>query len=171
MTKRPLAKSGEPKVYLDEHLLQVANYAKTVVEAYRESWNLILGKDEADKVCNALLLASLTHDLGKACEGFQNDMAKSKQRWDFRHEVLSTSILLYHEKEDEIINLAAIAILTHHKGIRDNQLRNDCCYVPIPHQDIVKEATNRFYSKCTELKSYWDWIKDFLQSQPPLSQI
>ncbi len=83
MANEPLAKSGD--VTLHEHLDQVADYARMVVEAYREHWEVLLGKETAEKVQRALLLAALTHDWGKAAEGFQRALQEREFHWEFRH--------------------------------------------------------------------------------------
>ncbi len=81
MANEPLAKSGDVHIPLREHLLQVAEYARMVAEAYQEHWSLLLGKEAAEKVQQALLLSALTHDLGKAAEGFQRALHNPKHHW------------------------------------------------------------------------------------------
>ncbi|MCS7065213.1 MAG: HD domain-containing protein, partial [Fimbriimonadales bacterium] len=68
----PLAKSGERgNILLAEHLRQVADYARAISEAYYLHWQSLLGDEWARQIQQALILAALTHDLGKAAEGFQ----------------------------------------------------------------------------------------------------
>ena len=67
----PLAKSGETPVPLSQHLREVADYAHTVVQSYKNLWANLWGDEFSDQVSEALILSALTHDLGKIAEGFQ----------------------------------------------------------------------------------------------------
>lgn len=171
MVSEPLAKSGDVAVTLREHLHQVADYARMVADAYREHWKILLGEEIAEKVRRALLLAALTHDLGKAAEGFQRALQERKFHWEFRHEVLSASLLLSTMKDDEVIEWAATAVLTHHRDLNDAQLVQDCGVVPLPLPDIVRQADEKFRSKVYELQKNWHWLQQFWQSHPVLCDL
>lgn len=167
MESKLLAKSGDEHVTLKEHLQQVADYARMIAEAYRQHWELLLGRETADKVSKALLLAALTHDLGKAAEGFQRSLHERKFRWEFRHEVLSASLLLSAIQGDpinEIFEWAIAAVLTHHRDLNDSRLEQDCGWFPLPTPEIVREARERFQSKVSELEKHWRWLEDFCKS-------
>jgi len=171
MANEPLAKSGEVLVTLREHLQQVADYARTVAEAYFTHWEILLGKEIAEKIRRALVLAALTHDLGKVAEGFQKALHNKKQRWEFRHEVLSAALLLAALSEDETLELAVAAVLTHHRDLSDSQLAQDCGLVPLPMPDIVREAQEKFRSKSCELEKHWQWLQEFWRNQPMLQDL
>ncbi|MFA0736965.1 MAG: hypothetical protein LKKZDAJK_000044 [Candidatus Fervidibacter sp.] len=171
MANEPLAKSGEVLVTLREHLQQVADYARTVAEAYFTHWEILLGKEIAEKIRKALVLAALTHDLGKVAEGFQKALHNKKQRWEFRHEVLSAALLLAALSEDETLELAVAAVLTHHRDLSDSQLAQDCGLVPLPMPDIVREAQEKFRSKSCELEKHWQWLQEFWRNQPMLQDL
>ncbi len=171
MASEPLAKSGEVPVTLREHLQQVADYARTVAEAYSTHWEILLGKETAEKIRKALVLAALTHDLGKVAEGFQKALHNKKQRWEFRHEVLSAALLLAALSEDETLELAVAAVLTHHRDLSDSQLAQDCGLVPLPMPDIVREAQEKFRSKSCELEKHWQWLQEFWRNQPMLQDL
>ena len=171
MASEPLAKSGEVPVTLQEHLQQVADYARTVAEAYSTHWEILLGKETAEKIRKALVLAALTHDLGKVAEGFQKALHNKKQRWEFRHEVLSAALLLAALSEDETLELAVAAVLTHHRDLSDSQLAQDCGLVPLPMPDIVREAQEKFRSKSCELEKHWQWLQEFWRNQPMLQDL
>lgn len=171
MASEPLAKSGEVPVTLREHLQQVADYARTVAEAYSTHWEILLGKEIAEKIRKALVLAALTHDLGKVAEGFQKALHNKKQRWEFRHEVLSATLLLAAPSEDETIELAVAAVLTHHRDLSDSQLAQDCGLVPLPMPDIVREAQEKLRSKSCELEKHWQWLQEFWLNQPMLQDL
>lgn len=168
MVNEPLAKSGEDPVTLRDHLQQVAEYVRMVTNAYREHWKTLLGDEIAEKTRKALFLAALTHDLGKAADGFQRALKERKFHWEFRHEVLSASLLLSAMPDDEVLEWAAIAVLTHHRDLNDAQLAQDCGLVALPLPDIVRQAQEKFRSKVSELKKNWDWLKQFWQSHPVL---
>lgn len=168
MVNEPLAKSGNVPVTLQEHLQQVADYARMVSEAYCEHWKLLLGEEIAKKVHRALILAALTHDFGKAAEGFQRALKEPKFHWEFRHEVLSASLLLSAMPDDEALEWAAIAVLTHHRDLNDVQLEQDCGLVVLQLPNIVRQTQEKFRSKAGELQRNWDWLKQFWQSHPVL---
>ncbi|RLI48304.1 MAG: CRISPR-associated helicase Cas3 [Candidatus Thorarchaeota archaeon] len=162
----PLAKSGEQGIPLEEHLHQVSDYACAIVEAYREHWREVVGEEQAEHIAQALKLAAIVHDLGKAAEGFQRALQDRKYRWEFRHEVLSASILLASSRaKDEVIELAVAAVVTHHRNLDDPQLNNDIGRV-IP--DILPEAEQKFRRKAEELRPYWRWLQHFWKSRAEL---
>lgn len=155
MASKPLAKSGEVPVTLREHLEEVADYVHMVTEAYCKHWKLLLGEEVAEKVKMALVIAELTHDLGKAAEGFQQALHERKFHWEFRHEVLSASLLLSVMQDDEALEWAITAVLTHHRDLNDSQLAKDCGLVALPMPDIVRIAEEKFRSKVCELQKNW----------------
>lgn len=170
--KVPLAKSGERPLSLAEHSHQVAEYARTVAEAYRVHWRRLLGDTQAQWLARALVIAGLVHDFGKATTGFQRSLVDRRFRWEFRHEALSAAILMAAEAsalESGIRELAAAAILTHHRDLTDIQLLQDAGFVLLPEPDLVEEAAERFRNKLRELQAYWSWLRQFCQEQPELN--
>lgn len=168
----PLAKSGQPLSYLDAHLEQVAAYAQAVVHAYHQHWVRLLGAPLAEAVSKALVLAAVSHDLGKATKGFQRSLLDSKYRWEFRHEVLSAALLLVAPPpQDPWLTLAVAAVLTHHRDLDDQELRTNSGWTPLPDSDIVTEATEKFRAKARELEPYWEWLRRFWQAHPNLREL
>jgi len=167
----PLAKSGEPPLTLAEHLRQVADYARAVTEAYRPHWQRLLGEEWASCVSQALILAALAHDLGKAADGFQQALQSRRRGWNFRHEVLSAALLLSEGLKEGRVRLAAAAVLTHHRDLTDSQLCNDAGLPPLPDPQIVEIAQRKFHTKAGELRANWEWLRSFchqhLQLQLP----
>lgn len=171
-TDVPLAKSGQPLSYLDAHLEQVAAYAQAVVHAYRRLWVRLLGAPLAKAVSKALVLAAVSHDLGKATKGFQRSLLDSKYRWEFRHEVLSAALLLVAPPPQDLwLTLAVAAVLTHHRDLDDPELRTNSGWTPLPDPDIVAEAIGKFRAKALELEPYWDWLRRFWQAHPNLREL
>ena len=159
----PLAKSvRQGGLALSDHLRQVADYARAAAEAYYPHWRCLLGEELAERVKQALVLASLTHDLGKAATGFQRALQDSRYRWEFRHEVLSAAILLAAaDPKDPTIALAIAAVLTHHRHIGDSELETNACRTPLPDPQTEAIANQKFQAKTRELSDYWEWIRAF----------
>jgi len=166
----PLAKSvGANAVLLKDHLCQVADYARAVARAYRPHWERLLGEEWAERVEQALVLAALVHDLGKAAEGFQRSLHSRQYRWEFRHEVLSTALLLTAaDSDDPIVRLTAAAVLTHHRHLDDDQLQRDSALPSLPEPDILQVVQQKFQEKASELHAHWQWLRDFFAQCPEL---
>lgn len=165
---QPLAKSGEWAISLAEHSRQVADYTRAVAEAYRDHWRSLLGDEWAKRVRQALIIAALAHDLGKAASGFQRSLTDRRFRWEFRHEVLSAALLLTADIDDDIRTLAVAAVLTHHRDLNDTGLLGDAGFVPLPEPDIVESAVRKFREKAGELQACWAWLHKFCEEQPEL---
>jgi CRISPR-associated endonuclease/helicase Cas3 len=156
----PLAKSGE--ILLSQHLLDVAKYARSVIQSYKQHWEKLLGLDLSERVARALILSALTHDLGKIAEGFQLSLRDRGLQWDFRHEVLSAAILLASEfPEEELKELVVSAVLTHHRDFEDEKLLQDSGLIPLPIPELIELADKKFTSKTAELKTYWKWMNEW----------
>lgn len=166
-----LAKSGNPPIRLEDHLQEVADYARQVAQAYWPHWENLLGPELASKVFQALVLAALTHDLGKIAEGFQLALRNKRHRWEFRHEVLSAAILLAGEFPDrEVWELAVAAVLTHHRDLDDGSLGRNAGLLPLPIPEIVEEATRRFAARAQEMRAGWRWLERFRAQHPELAE-
>jgi CRISPR-associated endonuclease/helicase Cas3 len=165
----PLAKSGEAPVRLAMHLQQVTDYARAAAEAFYPHWCRVMSEEWAQRVKQALVVAALAHDLGKAAEGFQHTLHNRKSHWEFRHEVLSTALLLAAAKpDDELMELIIAAVLTHHRDLNDPQLCNDSGWVALPMPEIEQETISKFQTKAGELRAHWKWLQKFCQQQAEL---
>lgn len=165
---QPLAKSGERAISLVEHSRQVATYTRAVAEAYWDHWRRLLGDAQAKRVRQALIIAALAHDLGKAASGFQRSLTDRRFCWEFRHEVLSAALLLTADMDDSIKTLAAATVLTHHRDLNDAGLLDDAGFVALPEPDIVESAVRKFREKAGELQAFWSWLQKYCQEQPEL---
>lgn len=164
-----LAKSGEAPVQLAMHLQQVADYARTAAEAFYPHWRHIMDEEWAQRVKQALVVAALAHDLGKAAEGFQRALHDRKAHWEFRHEVLSTALLLTAaQPDDELMELIIATVLTHHRDLNDAQLCNDSGWVALPMPEVEQEAIAKFHTKAGELRAHWEWLQQFCEQQAEL---
>ncbi len=165
----PLAKPGEAPTPLAVHLQQVAEYARAVAKACRPHWERILTDEWAEIVEQALVIAALTHDLGKAAAGFQRALCNRKFRWEFRHEVLSAALLLASNNlAERIKTLAITAVLAHHRDLNDPQLLSDAGLIALPMPEIVQEALAKFKAKVRELGTHWGWLRQFWAQQAEL---
>jgi len=169
----PLAKSEVDQITLKQHLKEVCHYVNSIIEAYTLVWRVVLNEDYVNQLAIALKIAALSHDLGKAAKGFQNALNDRKYRWEFRHEVLSTALLLAsfdpsesHSENSlkEVIYLAASAVLTHHREIQDQQLNSDAGLASLPTPKVMLEINNKFKEKAHELEDAWDWLGQFWES-------
>lgn len=166
-----LAKSGEAPIPLATHLHQVAGYIRAAAEAFFPHWCHIMTEEWAQRVRQALIVAALTHDLGKAAEGFQRALHSQKHRWEFRHEVLSAAFLLKAaQPDDELMELIIAAVLTHHRDLDDPQLCNDSGWV-LPMPEVEQEAIARFHAKASELQTHWQWLRQFCEQQVELQSL
>jgi len=167
-SEEPLAKCGkEESVPLGKHLCDVKEYTISVARAYRPHLEQLLGRDKADRLERALVLSGISHDLGKAARGFQESL-KNGKRWGFRHEVLSASLLEAMAKnKDEAVEIALAAVISHHRDIDDQQLMTDSGHSHIP--DLSREAGERFKKRKAELEPFWEWIREFVNSQQVFS--
>jgi CRISPR-associated endonuclease/helicase Cas3 len=166
----PLAKSGDTRVPLAVHLQQVADYARAAAEAFYPHWRHIMDEEWAQRAKQALGIAALTHDLGKAAEGFQRTLHNRKIHWEFRHEVLSAALLLAAAKpDDELMELIIAAVLTHHRDLNDLQLCNDSGWVALP--EVEQEAIAKFRAKAGELRAHWEWLRQFCEQQTELKSL
>jgi len=162
--EEPLAKSGEKgAIPLERHLKDVAGYALSIARAYRPHLDRLLSREGRDLLESVLALSGMSHDLGKAAQGFQESLKKGG-RWDFRHEVLSASLLKEMADEDEpVVEIALAAVITHHRDVDDPQLMRDSGYSP--HPQMIDEAEEKFKSRRDEMERFWGWIGDFVTSQ------
>jgi len=172
-SSEPLAKSEVSEITLKQHLKEVYHYVNTVIEAYTSVWHTVLDRDCVDQLANALKIAALSHDLGKAAKGFQRALSDRKYRWEFRHEVLSTALLLASfdqarshlgNPSKEVICLAASAVLTHHREIQDQQLNSDAGLASLPTPKVMCEIDKKFKEKAHELEDAWDCLDQFWKS-------
>src|SRR5690606_27006368 len=93
----PLAKreggSGD-RIPLHRHLQDVAAYADALWKAWAPVLDGLLGREASRALREALQVAALVHDFGKAATGFQAQLLGRARPWEFRHEILSTAWLL-----------------------------------------------------------------------------
>ncbi|NJE47841.1 CRISPR-associated endonuclease Cas3'', partial [Thermococcus sp. GR7] len=96
-----------PHQFLECHTLDAINVLKSIKNAFPWLEELSPGIFELS------FYAVLLHDLGKCARGFQ----KKKNKWGYRHEILSVPFVQFLDFPEKERNLIALAILTHHKTL------------------------------------------------------
>uniref|UniRef100_A0A7C5RUN1 CRISPR-associated helicase Cas3 n=1 Tax=Thermomicrobium roseum TaxID=500 RepID=A0A7C5RUN1_THERO len=166
----PLAKS-HPPLTLRDHTLEVLRYVESVIEAYHPIWLDLLGPQDAEILVTSLRLAAAAHDLGKATVGFQRSLSDRSFRWQFRHEVLSTALLLAAASIDPAVRrFASAAVLTHHRDLTDSQLETNCGLPALPKAEFLVKAREQFRQRVEELAAFWEWLHTFWSRLPVLAE-
>ncbi|NJF24278.1 CRISPR-associated helicase Cas3' [Thermococcus sp. Bubb.Bath] len=96
-----------PHQFLECHTLDAINVLKSIKNAFPWLEELSPGIFELS------FYAVLLHDIGKCARGFQ----KKKNKWGYRHEILSVPFVQFLDFPEKERNLIALAILTHHKTL------------------------------------------------------
>ncbi|BAD84649.1 DEAD/DEAH box helicase, fused to N-terminal HD domain [Thermococcus kodakarensis KOD1] len=96
-----------PHQYLECHTLDAINVLKSIKNSF--PWLEELSPGIFERSFYAVLL----HDIGKCASGFQ----KKKNKWGYRHEILSVPFVQFLDFSERERNLIALAILTHHKTL------------------------------------------------------
>lgn len=113
-----------------------------------------------------LRIAAYFHDLGKAAIGFQkmlrpNPDGSRRPSWGYRHEALSTSMLLWclPPNWSEAMRLPLLsAVLTHHKTLDDESL-GGTLGTGLSYQDFKTTGGGRSWRKhILELEPVWNWL-------------
>ena len=109
------------------------------------------------------------HDLGKAASGFQQQLF-DKNRWGYRHEILSAGFCVGLQWPQPDINAIGLAVVTHHKDI--DVLRRD--YPTRP----SNPGYQHWCQKKDELVANWDQllevqyqIADWIPNFDPVTNI
>lgn len=99
-----------------------------------------------------LFYAVALHDFGKAAIGFQNQL-HGGDRWNYRHEILSTGFVVNLQFPQDVKQSIALAILTHHKDIETLNEKYPCRH--------NNEYGYRDWQKhVDELKPNWDALME-----------
>jgi CRISPR-associated endonuclease/helicase Cas3 len=96
-----------PHQFLECHTLDAINVLKSIKNSFTWLEELSPGIFELS------FYAVLLHDVGKCASGFQ----KKKNKWGYRHEILSVPFIQFLDFPERERNLIALAILTHHKTL------------------------------------------------------
>lgn len=149
MPKNLLAKSErfdrfgrlEPGCLLAQHTLDVVNAAKTIMNTVGSDLQRFfkLTDDQMPSLVATSQLAAFCHDIGKANDGFQSMITKSRRDQSIRHEHLSALLMSLPEVKAWLQNivqadyeLARLIVLGHHlKTDSDENLATKGKYIPV----------------------------------------
>ncbi|MDV3104592.1 CRISPR-associated helicase Cas3' [Thermococcus waiotapuensis] len=99
-----------PHQFLECHTLDAINVLKSLKNSFYWLEELSPGIFELS------FYAVLLHDTGKCASGFQKS-GLQRERWGYRHELLSVPFVQFLDYGERERNLIALAILTHHKTL------------------------------------------------------
>jgi CRISPR-associated endonuclease/helicase Cas3 len=164
MSPEPLAKSTPPQT-LRSHTEEVEAAVIALTNALSDPLESLVPPDFVDM----LRYAAVFHDLGKVASGFQTMVTTPRNpsnSWKYRHEALSTAILLATGLADTCDPRLLAAVLTHHRPLddagRDDSL-GPICGRGIEREDFEAGARVRWGKKIAELSVRWDWVLAFLE--------
>ncbi|HII80461.1 MAG TPA: CRISPR-associated helicase Cas3' [Methanosarcina sp.] len=151
-----LAKKGP-----DETLLEHTENALKVFKSIKDSY------PEVPQICGVpdfwehLFYSIFFHDFGKAASGFQKALS-GKEKWKYRHEILSAGFVSGLEYENRSKEAIAMAIITHHKDV--SYLREKFGTFPNP------VGKKRYFEKLQELNSSFEELKEIQRKIPEISK-
>lgn len=166
----PMAKS-EPPMTLRQHTDEVEHAVAELVAALQTPLDAVV----LPTFASTLRTAAFFHDLGKAASGFQDIVTyrgdkEKRPRWGYRHEALSTAVLLASGLISVCDPQLAGAVLTHHKTL--------------DHEDLTKITGRgqsrsgfdrvglRFWKeKLTELRPWWEWLRQYVSEAEQCGRI
>jgi CRISPR-associated endonuclease/helicase Cas3 len=151
-----LAKSNPP-----ESLIEHTENCLSVFKSIREAFPHLVKLSGQSEFFTYLFYAICLHDVGKAASGFQAQL-KDGPRWNYRHEILSASLVPLLDGMTEMDRKAiALAIITHHRGISELRER----YATSDH--VGRE---RYEVHMNELWEEIDLIAEYLLLFPSLAE-
>jgi len=159
----PMAKS-QPPMTLCQHTEQVIEAATALESALQVPLQEVTGDDFSQK----LRAAAFCHDLGKAASGFQEAVnyrgdLKKRPRWDYRHETLSTAMLLALHLEEPLGAAFLAAVLTHHRPLDDDSLTGPTG-TSTPRAMWERSHGRVWKEKIAELEPHWHWLREYVQA-------
>ncbi len=130
---------AKPDESLSDHTENTLKVFSSLKEGYQEIPELC----NVPQFWNNLFYAIFLHDFGKIASGFQEEL-KTGKRWNYRHEILSAGFVSALDVPEKDKNAIALAIITHHKDIKE--LREK--YATYPKEN---PGYQRFQEKLKEL--------------------
>ncbi|ASJ17198.1 CRISPR-associated helicase/endonuclease Cas3 [Thermococcus chitonophagus] len=135
---KPCYAKFNPHEFLECHVGDAVNVLKSIKENF--TWL-------PDEVFELAFYSLVLHDVGK-CSGFQD----GPRKWSYRHEILSVPFVQFLSIDERGRNLIALAILTHHKFLKEIDP-----YLPrIPDTPPFMD----FEDKVQELENFEEYIEN-----------
>lgn len=147
----------DPNETLLEHTENALKVFKSIKDAY----------PEVPQICGVpdfwehLFYSIFFHDFGKAASGFQKSIC-GKEKWKYRHEVLSAGFVSGLEYENQSREAIAMAIITHHKDV--SYLRE------MYRTDSNPLAKKRYLEKLQELNLNFEELREIQRKIPEISK-
>lgn len=161
-TPEPMAKSAPPQT-LREHTSEVLTAAQALCAALQQPLREVAGDDFAPM----LRAAAWCHDWGKAATGFQTAVtykgdAKGRPRWGYRHETISTAMVLSLGLDEVFGTDFVAAVLTHHRTL-DHESLTCITGAGNPRRAFEKGDLRTWNQKVAEMQPFWDWLRDYIE--------
>src|SRR5579862_23883 len=158
-TVEPMAKS-RPQLTLRRHTEDVIR----AVSGLASALGTYLTKATSSTFVDTLRVAAFFHDLGKSATGFQEVVTYTGKspppRWGYRHEALSTAILLATGVERVCDRQLVGAVLSHHKSLDDEKMVA-CTGHGLPRSAFDISGARVWKQKTAELTHWWKWLRQY----------
>ena len=159
--REPLAKS-KPQITLQRHTEDVVYAVNRLTDALAAHVAPVTTPD----FVKTLHVAAFFHDLGKAADGFQavltyNGDTQNRPHWGYRHEALSTAILLSTGLPAILDSQLVGAVLTHHKTL-DHEDLTQCTGRGRSRASFDRVARRFWTDRLKELRPHWDWVRAYV---------
>jgi CRISPR-associated endonuclease/helicase Cas3 len=156
----PMAKSSPPMT-LHQHTQEVIQAVAALVAALHDPLYETVPASFAD----TLRVAAFFHDLGKAATGFQEIVTyRGDGRptpWGYRHEALSTAILLASGLDGKCDPQLIGAVLSHHKTL-DYDTLTACTGRGLSQTNFEVAVARVWKQKVEELEQWWPWVCEYV---------
>ncbi len=146
-SSEPILAKSEPKESLLDH-------TKNCIEVYlsiRDRMPFLGDTSGNSDFFEHLYYAVALHDLGKAAEGFQDQLKPNGRRWNYRHEILSAGFTVGVQLPDIAKQAIGLSVLTHHKDIKTLRSNYPC----FPERN---PGFATYQKKVKEMKANWEQI-------------
>jgi len=127
-----------------------------------------LAYSEVPEICNCaeffehLFYAIFFHDFGKAATGFQMMLA-TEEKWNYRHEILSSSFANFLDYESPFKEGIALGIISHHKDL--TLLKEK-----YPFKNTNETAFERYFACVKELETNFQYLVEMMVRLPKISE-
>lgn len=147
-----------------ETLVQHVESCLSIYQTIKNYFSYLKEISGIEEFFDYLFLTIFFHDFGKFATGFQ-ELLKIDSKWNYRHEILSASILfqylktIFGENLNKLLEIAIITVYTSHKDIE---------YIKANYRtsDPRKIGFNRFQQNFEQLKQNQIEINSLIQKMP-----
>ncbi|MGB9774571.1 MAG: CRISPR-associated helicase Cas3' [Bacteroidota bacterium] len=149
-----LAKSDPP-----ETLLQHTENCLRVFSSIRTVFPFVAERARQPQFFTHLFYSIFLHDIGKIARGFQNQL-RNGTRWNYRHEILSASLVVSIPELSEIERKAiALAVITHHKSV--TELREGYATTDEVGRERYRSHLAEFWEDILRVQEFLSYAPDF----------